>query len=71
MIICLKGISEKCFLFNVNVNASLKFPWALEGLSEYIQTLGHLGTRGTFEVGTLALGHSEDTQRALKGHPGT
>ena len=34
MIICLKGISEECFSFNVNVNASLKFLWALGGLSQ-------------------------------------
>ena len=40
MIICLKSISEKCFLFNVNVNASLMFFWALGGLLEDTQTLG-------------------------------
>ena len=45
IIICLKGIPEECVLFNVNIDASLKFPWALKGLSE----------------GTQALKHSEDT----------
>ena len=49
MIIYIKRISEICFLFNVNVNTSLKFLGALGGLSE----------------GTWALGHSEDTPRAL------
>ena len=44
MVICLKGISEECFSFNFNVNASLKFFWALGGLSEGTQALGHLRT---------------------------
>ena len=41
MIICLKGISEECFSFSGNVNASLKFLWALRGLSEGTQILGY------------------------------
>ena len=32
MIICLKGISEEIFLFNINAN--IKFPRALGGLSD-------------------------------------
>ena len=55
MIICLKGISEKCFLFNVKVNANLKFIWALEGLSERTQ----------------ALQLSEGTSRTLEEHSST
>ena len=47
MIICLKGISEEIFLFNINAN--IKFPWALGGISD----------------STQALGHSESIQRAL------
>lgn len=42
MIICLKQISEEGFLFNVNVNTSLKFLWASGVLSEGNQELGHL-----------------------------
>ena len=42
MIICLKTISEECFSFNDNVNASLKFLWELGG------HLGLQGTRDTF-----------------------
>ena len=38
---CLKGISEECFLFNVNVSESLNFFWALEGYSEWTQALGY------------------------------
>ena len=41
MIVYLEVISEECFSFNVNVNASLKFLGALERLSEEIQALGH------------------------------
>ena len=49
MIICLKDISEKCFSFNVNVNASLKFFWAFGGLSEGISTLReYLGIQRAF-----------------------
>ena len=33
MIICLQGILEKCFSFNVNANASQKSLWAFGGLS--------------------------------------
>ena len=39
MIICLNGISEERFSLNGNVIASLKFPWALGGLSEGTQGL--------------------------------
>ena len=41
MIICSKCILEESFLFNINVNTSLKFLWALEGLSKGTQALGH------------------------------
>ena len=44
MVICSKGISEEYFSFNFNVNASLKFLWALGDFSEDTQELGHLGT---------------------------
>ena len=33
-LLCLKGISEECFLFSVNVSENLNFFWALEGHSE-------------------------------------
>ena len=61
MAVCLKGISEECFLFNVNVNTSLKFLWALGGLSEGTEALGHLKgawskSRG-HSKGTRTLGH--------------
>ena len=52
MIICLKNISEKCFLRNLNVNADLKFLWELGALGEH---------SGTWALG----GHSKGT-RALK-----
>ena len=66
MIICLKVISEKCFSFIVNVNTSLKLLWALGGLSEGNQALGH-------SEGTWAPGHSEGTQRTFRHlrHSGT
>ena len=51
MSICLKDISEKNFLFDVNVNASLKFSSALEGCSNATQAIQYSqGTRS-------ALGH--------------
>ena len=37
----LKCISEECFLFNLNDNSILKLLWALRGLSEGTQALGH------------------------------
>ena len=58
MIICSKDISEKCFSFNLNVYASLKFYWALRGLLEDSQALGHSeSTRalGGYSKGTWAL----------------
>ena len=65
MIICLKGISEECFLLNVNVNTSLKCLWGLRGLSEGIQSLAHSEGTQAFRAlshlgtqGTRALGHS-------------
>ena len=63
MIICLKRISEKCFLFNVNVSTSLKLILALPGLKEDNQLLGHSEGTWAFEghLGTWA----------LKGHSGT
>ena len=66
MIICLKCISEECFSFNVNVNASLKFLKALGWLLLYTHALGHS------EV-TWTLAHWEGTQRALSHlrHSGT
>ena len=67
MIICLKVISKKCFSFIVNVNTSLKLLWALGGLSEGNQALGH-------SESTWALrGHSEGTQRTFRHlrHSGT
>ena len=42
MIISLKGISGENFLFNVNVNASLKFTCVLQGLSDATQALQYL-----------------------------
>ena len=39
MFICLKDISEECFLFSGNVNGSLKFLWALGGISLGTQSL--------------------------------
>ena len=42
MIIRLKGISEENFLFNVSVNASLKFTCVLQGLSDATQALQYL-----------------------------
>ena len=42
MIVCLKCISEECFSFNVNVNASLKFLKARGWLSQDTHALGHL-----------------------------
>ena len=69
LIFSLKRISEKCFLFNFNVNTSLKLLWAIRGLSESNQVLGHSeGTwapRGHLDT-RRAPGHSEGTQRALK-----
>ena len=57
----------ECFLFSVNAKASLKFLWALGGLSGSTQTLGH-------SEGTQALGHlrhsGNRTFRALR-HLGT
>ena len=48
------------FSFNVNINASLKFLWAIEGLLEGTQALGHsegirkvLGHSGTWGTQTL------------------
>ena len=41
MIICLKDILEERFSFNVNVNVSLKFFWAVGGLSGGNQAVGH------------------------------
>ena len=70
MIIYLKRISEECFLFNLNVNASLKFLWALEGFTEATQELKHsAGTRRDLShSGTQsALGHL-GIQSALEGH---
>ena len=64
MIICLKGVSEQCFSFNVNFNANLKFPWALGGLSEGTQALEH-------SEGTWALVGHLSTCRALEGHSST
>ena len=66
IIICLKRISEECFSFNVNVNTSLKFLWALRALSEGNQALGH-------SEDTWALRHLESTRRALQHlrHSGT
>ena len=61
MIIWLKNISQKYFSPNVNVNASLKFLWALGGISGAIR---HLGTQ-------RARGHSEYTRRALEAHSDT
>ena len=72
-------------MFNVNVNASLKFLWALEGLLDGTQALrhsegtwalrGHLGTQRALghSEGTWALGHSEGSRRLLGhlGHSGT
>ena len=65
MIICLKGISEECFSFSGNVNASLKFLWALRGLSQGTQILG-------YSKGIWALVQSEGP-RALRRsrHSGT
>ena len=60
MIICLKGISEECFSFNFNVNASLK---AFEGHSSTWGLRGHLGTRRALK------GHSDT--RTLIEHSGT
>ena len=37
MIIRLKCIAEKCFLFNVNVSTNLKLLWALGGHSKSTQ----------------------------------
>ena len=54
MIVCLKHIWKECFLFNDNFNASLKFFWALGGLSEDAQALEH-------SEGTCALGYLEGT----------
>ena len=39
IIIRLKGISGEYVLFNVNVNISLKFHWALMGLLEGTQAI--------------------------------
>ena len=47
MIICLKEISGECFSFTGSVNATLKFLWALGGLSEGTQVLRHLGHSST------------------------
>ena len=60
MIISLKGISEENFLFNVSVNASLKFTCVLQGLSDATQALQYLeGTRSVLanlrHSGTQAL----------------
>ena len=65
-IICLKRISEKCFLFNVNVNTSLKFllstrrvaggqsgTCALRGHLDTRRKLGHLGTRRALYLFTI------------------
>ena len=41
MLIWLKDISEECFSLNVNVNASLKFLYALGELLKRTQALGH------------------------------
>ena len=46
IIICLKSISEECFLFNRTVNTSLKFLWAL----------------GEHSGGSWALDYSEGTR---------
>ena len=58
MIICLKSISEECFLFIVNVSARLKLVWALGVLSDGTQALGH--SEGTWalkkHLGTWWLG---------------
>ena len=50
MIIYLKDISEKYCSFSVNVNPSLKFLWALGGLSEDTQVLEN--SEGTGILGT-------------------
>ena len=72
MVICSKGISEECFSFNFNVNASLSFFEHLEG---FRRALRHLGT---CELGhtkrTQTLGHlSHSGTRALRAlkHLGT
>ena len=69
MIICLKRISEKCILFNVNVNTSLKLLWALRGLSEGNQALEHWESACALirYLGTWALGGYSKSTRAL-GH---
>ena len=65
MIIHLKCIAEKCFLFNINVNTNLKLLWALGGLSEGNQGLGHRESTWTlrWRLGIRAVGgHSKSTQ---------
>ena len=70
MIICLKRISEECFLFNVNVTTSLKFLWTLEGLSEGNQGL-------EYSESIWALKHlvsrraPEEHLEGIEGHSGT
>ena len=54
MIICLKGILEKYFSLNANVNDSPKFLRDLGRLLEGTQALGHQGTRKNSK-GTRAL----------------
>ena len=64
MIICLKCISEECFSFNVNNNASLKFLKALGWLLQYTHALGHSEVTWTLigHLDTCALGgHSKGT----------
>ena len=53
--VSLKGISEVCFSFNVNVSTSLKFLWSLDGLSKGPQAFGH-------SEDTWTLGDSKGTQ---------
>ena len=86
MIICLKDISEECFLFNGNVNGSLKFLGALGGLSEDTQALEHPERTWILEnsgirkpkvigysvtYGTQALKHLGHSSTQALGHSGT
>ena len=57
IIVRLKGISGEYVLFNVNVNISLNFHWALMGLLEGTQAIQYLGTwaLGEHSKGTRVL----------------
>ena len=72
-----KASPSNVFFFSVHVNASLKFLWALWGLSEGTQALGHsedTWALGGHSKGTRVLGHlSHSGTRVLRAlrHWGT